>query len=208
MNEADLIRREDVMPAFEAASDKYNENKDGRWFRHHMADAIAAIPSAPSVAALVNTFYIDCEFDGHNGPLLSFAIVRGDGYGLHIRVLTDATDPWVLRNVVPRMPLHGAHECCAINVEDVGQRLRDFIGDCQTPTIIADSPVDIGRFCSAISTGTTGGWRSTDYPRITFRVENIDCYPNELEDAVQHNAWGDAMALRAALAAREGRGNE
>ena len=53
MSEADLIRREDVMPAFEAASDKYNENKDGRWFRHHMADAIAAIPSAPSVAALV-----------------------------------------------------------------------------------------------------------------------------------------------------------
>jgi hypothetical protein len=53
MSEADLIRREDVMPAFEAASDKYNENKDGRWFRHHMADAIAAIPPAPDVAALV-----------------------------------------------------------------------------------------------------------------------------------------------------------
>jgi hypothetical protein len=53
MNEADLIRREDVMPAFEAASDKYNENKDGRWFRHHMADAIAAIPPAPDVARLV-----------------------------------------------------------------------------------------------------------------------------------------------------------
>ena len=127
-------------------------------------------------------------------------MVRGDGYGLHIRVLAEATDPWVLANVMPRMPLHDAHECYAIKVEDVGQRIRDFIGDCKSPTIIADSPVDIGRFCSAISTGATGDWRSTDYSRMTFRVENIDCYPTVLDDAVQHNAWWDAMALRTALA--------
>jgi hypothetical protein len=34
---------------------------------------------------------------------------------------------------------------------------------------------------------------------MTFEVHNVDCYPTALEGAVQHNAWWDAMALRAAL---------
>ena len=33
-------------------------------------------------------FYIDCEFDGHAGPLLSFAIVAEDGRGLYLRTLS------------------------------------------------------------------------------------------------------------------------
>lgn len=63
-------------------------------------------------------------------------------------------------------------------------------------TIIADSPVDIGRFCAALSTSEDGGWASADYPRMTFEVHNVDCYPTTLPGAVQHNAWWDAMALR------------
>lgn len=59
-----------------------------------------------------------------------------------------------------------------------------------------DSPVDIGRFCQAISTGDDGGWASTNYERMTFTVENVDCYPTDLPGAIQHNAWWDAMALR------------
>jgi hypothetical protein len=56
--------------------------------------------------------------------------------------------------------------------------------------------VDIGRFCAAISTAANGGWASADYPRITFEVHNVECYPTTLPGAVQHNAWWDAMALR------------
>jgi len=53
-------------------------------------------------------FYIDCEFDGHNGPLLSMALVREDGYGLHISTTNDASDPWVIQNVLPLMSKHNA----------------------------------------------------------------------------------------------------
>ena len=65
--------------------------------------------------------------------------------------------------------------------------------------VIADSPVDIGRFCDALTTSPTGGWASAEYRLMTFEVHNVDCYPTTLEGAVQHNAWWDAMALRRLL---------
>lgn len=144
----------------------------------------------------MTAFYIDCEFDGHNGPLLSIGIVRDDGYGAHIRVKQTACDPWVLVNVMPVVHFHRADLSKRVEPNRVGETLRVFIGDCAHPVIIADSPVDIGRFCQALSTGSDGGWQSTGYPRMTFEVHNVNCYPTKLEGAVQHNAWWDAMALR------------
>ena len=146
-------------------------------------------------------YFIDCEFDGHGGALLSMAMVREDGFGLHVRTTEQALDPWVARNVVPLLDSHEAHCSVTLPVEKVGSALRKFIGPAESPVIVADSPVDIGRFCAALSTGEDGGWASTDYPRLTFEVHNVDCYPTDLPGAVQHNAWWDAMALRHRLAA-------
>lgn len=145
-------------------------------------------------------FYIDCEFDGHGGPLLSIALVREDGHSIHIATTAQASDPWVLANVVPLIDRHDCRMAVRCLPNEVGAVIRTFL-DCESPTIIADSPVDIGRFCAAISTGTDGGWASADYPMMRFEVHNVDCYPNNLLNAVQHNAWWDAMALRHKLAA-------
>jgi hypothetical protein len=151
----------------------------------------------------MTVFYIDCEFDGHDGPLLSMAMVRGDGWSLHVKVGGVAVfDPWVLENVLPVMDSHKADNSWDVHKNEVGIVLRGFIGDCDNPTIIADSPVDIGRFCRAISTGVDGGWASAGYPGMTFIVRNADCYPTTLEGAVQHNAWWDAMALHALIASQ------
>ncbi len=148
-----------------------------------------------------DTFYIDCEFDGHNGPLLSIAMVRGDGRGLHVKIgdHNAVNDPWVRENVIPIMDSHHADLSWHVQPNEAGTQLRGFIGDCQNPKIIADSPVDIARFCRAISTAEDGGWHSSGYASMTLIVRNVDCYPTALSGAVQHNAWWDAMALRAAL---------
>lgn len=145
-------------------------------------------------------YYLDCEFDGHNGPLLSVALIRDDGNSLYVRTTARASDEWVIENVEPLMPYHCA-ESIGMNVPSagVGGWLRNFIGDDPAPVIIADSPVDIGRFCRALSTGEDGDWQSTGYPRMTFEVHNVDCYPTTLPNAVQHNAWWDAMALKVKL---------
>lgn len=145
----------------------------------------------------MSRYYIDCEFDGHNGPLLSIAMVHESGFGLHVSTNADVLDVWVRDNVLTVIDQHDADmfgENLPIN--SVGNALRHMIGADPQPTIIADSPVDIGRFCQAISTGADGKWQSANYERMTFVVENVDCYPTTLEGAVQHNAWWDAMALR------------
>lgn len=145
-------------------------------------------------------FYIDCEFDGHGGALLSFGIVAEGGRSLHVRTMEQAHDPWVIANVLPLMDQHNAPASAQVALNDIGPVLRTFMGDSEAPVIVADSPVDIGRFCAAISTGFDGGWASADYPMMTFVVHNVDCYPTALPGAVQHNAWWDAMALRHRLA--------
>jgi hypothetical protein len=157
----------------------------------------ARLAAAEKLAEVV--FYIDCEFDGHNGPLLSIAMVRGDGRSIHVTTGAAAADPWVIANVLPILGSHQADEAVLVRPHEVGGVLRQFIGGCKRPEIIADSPVDIARFCRAISTGENGGWASTGYSNMTFKVCNVDCYPTSLEGAVRHNAWWDAMALRAAL---------
>jgi hypothetical protein len=143
-------------------------------------------------------FYIDCEFDGHNGPLLSMAVVSEDDDGIYMIVTDGPIDcsPWVTENVIPLMDKHRSPKSAFVNTNDFGYVIREFIGDCKNPIIIADSPVDISRFCQALSTGSDGEWASADYPYMQFEVHNVDCYPTALAGAVQHNAWWDAMALR------------
>lgn len=153
--------------------------------------------------AASNRFYIDCEFDGHGGSLLSIAMVSEGGRSIHVRTIDGlATDPWVIENVVPLLDEHEAEIDTSVFTDNVGSVIRRFIDDCASPIIIADSPVDIGRFCAAISTSPEGGWASTDYPGMTFEVHNVDCYPTDLPGAVQHNAYWDAMALRHKLSSK------
>jgi hypothetical protein len=142
-------------------------------------------------------FYIDCEFDGHGGPLLSIALVHEGGCSIHVQTDEAPRDPWVAENVMPIMDTHdAATESVGVPVNSVGRILREWLGDVQAPVFVADSPVDIGRICQVLSTGEDGGWAPCGYPRMAFEVHNVDCYPTDLPDAVQHNAWWDAMALR------------
>lgn len=147
-------------------------------------------------------YYIDCEFDGHNGALISMALVRNRRDSLMIVVLdTEVKDPWVRENVLPILHNDQAGETVFCTANAVGANIGDFLGEDQHPIVIADSPVDIARFCAALSTGLDGSWANTPYPHMTFEVHNVDCYPTALKGAVQHNAWWDAMALREKLAA-------
>jgi len=145
-------------------------------------------------------WYLDCEFDGHTGPLLSLALVsEKTGLDLYCVVTgVEALDSWVLKNVIPNLYYRGAHvKFFEVPLHHVGDILRQQIqsGD----TIIADSPVDIYRFCQALSTDSDGLWASTDFLRLNFEVINIDCYPTDLGGAIQHNAWWDAQALKRKL---------
>ena len=144
-------------------------------------------------------YFLDCEFDGHNGPLLSVGIVREDGDGIHIRADVEPMDLWVRQNVAPLMDTHRAPKSATVHHDDVGGVILAYLGDDREPVFVADSVVDIGRLCRALSTSPDGGWQSVDLPLMAFEVHDVAAYPTDLPGAVQHNAWWDAMALRRKL---------
>lgn len=145
-------------------------------------------------------YYLDTEFDGFGGPLISLALVREDGASVYYVLSVTAFDPWVQANVLPilwdskprdRLILLGASGRQAA-AEDIA---RFLAGDLQ-PVIIADWPADIRYFCELIE---FPDGNMAPIPRLTFELIRVDAYPTDLEGAVQHNAWWDAMALRHTL---------
>ena len=140
-------------------------------------------------------YYIDCEFDGHGGPLISFAMVPETGDAFYGVTHHNAVEPWVSANVDPILfdiPVK-VHTYIG---NDIGRAIREYIGDKPNISIVADSPVDIGRFCKLISTDSSGNWQNTGYKSINMQVCNVDCYPTSLAGAIQHNAYWDAAALK------------
>jgi len=143
-------------------------------------------------------YYLDCEFNGFGGALISLALVRSDGVSLYI-VINDGvqeTDEWVYHNVMPII------DDCPVPVVELTRAEASLAvqglwtdGDSGDGDIhvIADWPDDIKYLCELL---ITGPGTMIAIPGITFEVKRVDAYPTTLEGAVQHNAWWDAMALR------------
>jgi hypothetical protein len=144
-------------------------------------------------------YFVDCEFDGYGGRLLSLALVSDDGRELYLAAHPDGEllQPWVFDHVVPAITVEGAApEWCAPN--DFGPRVAEyFAADTASPWVIADWPDDIRYLCAVLITGP--GEMVNTHPRVDFSVRRVDVYPTGLAGAVQHNALWDARALRFAL---------
>lgn len=139
-------------------------------------------------------YYLDCEFDGMGGPLLSMALVCEDGdeiYFVHRRANALTVNGWVAKNVLPIMDVASA--TLVGEVEDLPDHIAGFLAGDKNPEIIADWPDDFTYFSPAV---LTGPGTMIDVPTLTMRVIRVDAYPTELEGAIQHNALWDARALR------------
>jgi hypothetical protein len=140
-------------------------------------------------------YYLDTEFNGFGGELISLALVREDGYSLYVIYrLPDEIEPWVAENVIPIL-----HEDRCLNIAmqispPTGARfIADFLAGDPDPVIITDWPDDIRYFCQAV---IVGPGQMVNIPGLKFEMHRVDAYPTTLPGAVQHNAWWDAMALR------------
>ena len=147
-------------------------------------------------------YYADCEFDGFEGPLLSLALIREDNEAIYIVYEhNEAAHPWVTENVLPIMwsipsPIPGMAYSVNSDLEASLLLEEYFRGDI-APLVITDWPDDIAYICKALITGPD---RMITLPSIRFEVvRRIDAYPTELKNAVQHNAYWDAQALRVLL---------
>lgn len=149
-------------------------------------------------------YYLDCEFDGYNGPLLSLALVREDGVSFYAIASAYAKDEWVKANVIPVLndiDFSAKPQGWYTDRERLGFKFHMHMGEDVAkfmitdphPHIIADWPDDIRYLCQLL---ITGPGEMVSIPAITFEVVRVDAYPTTLPGAVQHNAWWDAMALR------------
>jgi hypothetical protein len=143
-------------------------------------------------------YYLDTEFNEFGGELISLALVREDGESIYL-VYPDLPEygEWVSKNVVPIIwnipsPLPGM----AYKLEshqDGARRIAEFISGDPHPVIVTDWPDDIKYFCQAI---ITAPGEMVGLDNLVFHMVRVNAYPTTLENAVQHNAWHDAKALR------------
>lgn len=127
--------------------------------------------------------YIDCEFNGGRGALISMALVSDFGEFYEVVDCHEPIQPWVAENV---MPILGKP---AISMTEFYTRLFRFLGMHKRPVIVADHPADLAYFANAVITDAVGSryagmWSAECWPDIRY------------ESAVPHNALEDARAIR------------
>jgi hypothetical protein len=136
-------------------------------------------------------YFLDTEFNEFGGDLISLALVREDGASIYL--VTDCPNPgaWVKDNVIPI--LFSGGDAVRIKPDEFGKGIALFLSGDLAPVIVSDWPDDIRYFCQAV---ITGPGEMIAVPQLQFVMLRVDAYPTDLEGAVQHNAWWDAMALK------------
>jgi len=128
--------------------------------------------------------YIDCEWNGWCGELISMALVSADGREFYEVLGCDEPCGWVAENVMPVLNKKQVY----LTVFE--QHLQGYLAQFSEVNIIADWPEDIERFCAALIIGE-GECMIT--PPLSMQVVRINSY-----SAIPHNALEDARGNRVA----------
>ena len=137
-------------------------------------------------------YFLDTEFNGHGGDLISLALVDMFDRELYLSIPCHNPIPWVEAYVIPVLTCPGAYPKKRWT-SAIPLNIAYFLRDDPHPHIVADWPDDIAYFCKAL---ITAPGQMAAIPHISFEVVRVDAYPTDLPGAVQHNALWDARALR------------
>lgn len=130
--------------------------------------------------------WLDTEFNGFGGELISIALV--DEVGNYFYAALECTTPtqWVAENVLPFLKI------APMGLSTLQHGLRNFLATYPAIEVIADWPEDISHFCNTLI--LSPGQRM-NVPPLTMTL----CTQQALPSPVPHNALSDALALRAAF---------
>ena len=140
-------------------------------------------------------YFLDTEYNGIGGALLSLALVPDDGEELYLTFKTD--EPlveWVERHVLPYLDSVPEQLVCPrLSRSDAAQALERYLQGDEDPVIIADWPEDIAQFCDLMVTGPGDMVELRD---TTFRLVPLSGFSTAANSKVPHNALHDARSLR------------
>lgn len=144
-------------------------------------------------------YFLDTEFNGFGGDLISLALVSEVGREMYLATKCEQPQEWVRENVLPIIKCEGA-EPYVCDIELFGRLTAWYLHTDDDPVIVADWPDDIRYLCQAL---ITGPGEMVAIPRLRFELARVDAYPTTLPGAVQHNAMWDARALALKLSSKE-----
>lgn len=140
-------------------------------------------------------YFLDTEFNGFGGELLSIALVPDEGEEFYVTLSCSAPlVPWVERNVVPYLntvpiPLRQP----AIDRPEAAAAIAHYLQAENDALIVADWPEDIAQFCMLL---LTGPGTMVPVPPLHFQLLTLHGFSTAANSAVPHNALHDARALR------------
>jgi hypothetical protein len=130
--------------------------------------------------------FIDCEFNGFGGDLISMAIVAPSGDEFYEVIECKKPAPWVLENVMPVLNKQ------TITIDLFKKRLGNWIGKYDSIYLIADWPDDIRYFCQSV---ILSPGQSMKLPTVMkMQIIGVD-----IESKIPHNALSDAKAIMQAV---------
>lgn len=140
-------------------------------------------------------YFLDTEYNGWGGALLSMALVPDEGEELYITLDWEGPlEEWVERNVVPYLDMVPDHLVSPrLSREDGARALAHYLAGDNEPLIVADWPEDIALFNALLLTGPGA---MVEVPPLTFKFVELSGFSTAANSKVPHNALHDARALR------------
>ena len=140
-------------------------------------------------------YFLDTEFNGFGGALLSLALVPVDGEEFYMTLeCADPIHAWVERNVIPfldHVPVGLVSPRMAR--AEAAMALSAYLAADPEPELVADWPEDFTQFCALLMTGPG---QMVPVPPLTLRLVPLPGFSTAANSAVPHNALHDARALR------------
>jgi len=147
-------------------------------------------------------YFLDTEYNGWGGALLSLALVPDHGEELYLTLACDGVlEQWVERNVVPYLdsvPHHLASP--RLSRADAARAVAHYLAGDDDPLIVADWPEDVALFNALL---VTGPGIMAEVAEFTCRVVQLPGFSTAANSKVPHNALHDARALRDHILAME-----
>ena len=141
-------------------------------------------------------YFLDTEYNGFGGALLSVALVPADGSEeFYVTIAHDgAFDPWVERHVIPFLDMVPvALQSPRLPRRAAAEALTAWLAHDPAPEIVADWPEDLAQLAMLF---VTGPGQMLAIPPLTLRFEPLNNFSTAANSAVPHNALHDARALR------------
>jgi hypothetical protein len=140
-------------------------------------------------------YFLDTEYNGIGGALLSIALVPDDGEELYLTLKTDEPiADWVAKHVIPYLDHVPAQLAWPrLDRDDAADALERYLRHDGDALIVADWPEDVAQFCNLM---VTGPGDMIDLRHLTFRLLPLSNFSTAANSKVPHNALHDARALR------------